>query len=380
MDMKHKALFVTAVLIASLFAAYPTLAQDSQDYIVLNDATPGIDAVITPAPGTTGVVAVELFQAAVTVTDAAGNVVFQLADPRVHEFELRLAPGTGSYTLSAVRLPGITEAFVRVVSQADLTQIGETTLITDSDQALGMRQSIDLPLTPATPSQVTAVKIPTGRTGTLQVSFPGAPVMAQVVDRTGLTVATLNAGFDGLSLVLDGGQYELTLLNTVPTQETMANMQIMPALPSDLAGMLPEMVAQSDGQITPVSTEACLFTVGTASVNLRSGPGTGYSVIDYGFRDEQFPVGGMNPNGSWLVLGTGSNSSAWVARTLGSLTGGCENLTVYNTPYREAPAPQVIVEQAPAVVQAPSIVQQPSSPSGGSGEHDDDEGGHDDDD
>lgn len=368
--MKHKALFVIAVLIASLFAAYPTLAQDGQDYIVLNDTTPGIDAVITPAPGTTGVVAVELFQAAVTVTDAAGNVIFQLADPRVHEFELRLAPGTGSYTLSAVRLPGVTEAYVRVVPQEDLTQMGETTLVTDSDQALGMLQSIDLPLTPDTPSHVAAVNIPTGEAGTLQVSFPGAPVMAQVVDRNGTTVATLNAGFDGLSLVLDEGQYELTLLNTVPTQETLANMQIMPALPSDLAAMLPEMVAQSESQITPVSAEACLFTIGTASVNLRSGPGTGYSVIDYGFRDEQFPVGGMNPNSSWLVLGTGSNSSAWVARTLGTLSGSCDSLTVYNTPYREAPAPQVIVQQSPSIVQAPSIVQQPNNPSG---EHHEDE-------
>lgn len=357
---RYTAIFV--LLVASLLVGQTTFAQDGGNAIALNDATPGVDVVITPAPGTSGAVSLELAQAAVTVVDGSGNPVFQMADARVHRLELRLAPGAGSYTLSVERLPGVTEAYIRIASQSDLSQMGETLLVSGSQQPLGVQQSVDMPLTATTPSQITSFSIPADQTGTMKVSFPGAPVAAQVVDDSGQVIATLSgSGFDGLSLVLDGGNYGLTLLNTNPAQETLANMEILPSLPSNLEDMIPEIASEP-------AAVACSVTVSAASVNLRSGPGTGYSVLDYGFRNDQFQVGGTNPDGSWLVVATEDGESAWLSGNTATLSDSCQNLTVYDIPYREAPEPQIVVVQQP-----PSVVVAAGGAGGSPSFHDDDD-------
>jgi uncharacterized protein YraI len=347
---RYIVVLITVTMFASSLLTVQTLfaQQNPSDAIALNDATPGVDVVITPAPDTTGVVSLELAQASVTVVDSLGNTTFQMADARVHRLELRLAPGTGSYTLSAERLPGVAEAYVRITSQADLTDVGQTILIDNVQQPLGFQQALDLPLNSAAPSQVAAFTIPADQQGTLKASFPGAPVTAQVVDNTGQVLATLiGGGFDGVSMVLDSGSYQLTLMNTNPAQQqTIANMEVAQALPSVLDSEIPALVAQS----------TCMMTVNSASVNLRSGPGTGYSVINYGFRNEQYQVGGQNADGSWLVIGTSDGGSAWVSRNTGDLTNACDNLAVYDIPYRDAPQPQVVVVQ-----QQPSTVVVPGS-------------------
>lgn len=375
---------VFAILIASLLAARMVFAQDGSDLITLNDATPGIDVVITPVSGTTGALALELYQTSVTVVDTAGTVVFQMADPRVHRLELRFAPGASSYTLTAERLPGTPESYLRIMPQLDLTQAGDTVLVTNSQQPLGFQQSVDLPLTANTPSQVANFDIPADGSGTMMVSFPNAPVMAQITDEAGQAVATLRgSGIDALGLVLDGGSYELTLLNTNPAQETLANMEVTPALPSVLDEMLPAVMAaqpSSEGQTTTASAELCAITIDVASVNLRSGPGTGYSVLDYGFRNEQFQVGGVNPGGAWVVVANPDGSSAWVSRDTGTLSGSCQGLAVYDIPYKEAPKPQIVVQQPPSVVveQPPSITFSASGASSGSWSHDEDDDDYDD--
>ncbi len=338
MKKRYTALFV--LLVVSLLFGRTSFAQDGGNAMALNDATPGVDIVITPAPGTTGAIALELAQASVRVVDTSGAVIFQMADPRVHKLELRLAPNAGPYTLTAERLPGVAEAYIQIGSQADLSEAGETLLVSDGLEPLGVQQSVDMPLTAAAPSHITGFTIPAGQAGTMKVSFPGAPVAAQVVDETGLVVAMLSgSGFDGLSLVLDSGTYQLTLLNTDPARETLANMEILPALPTSLDGLIPSMATQP--------AVACAITVDAASVNLRSGPGTGYSVLDYGFRNDQFQVGGMSFDGSWVVVATLDGGSAWMSRNTGALSENCSALTVYDIPYREAPEPQVVVVQQP---------------------------------
>ncbi len=354
--MKRYALLF-AILVTSVAGVQLVGAQGGgSDVITLNDGTPGVDVIITPTPGTTGAVALELYQASVTVTDDGGNVVFQMADPRVHKIELRLAPDAGSYVLTAQRLSGTAEAYVRVASQADLTQASSTALVANTQQVLGVQQSVDLPLTGTVSSQVTEVAIPAEQTGTVSVTFPGAPVTAQLVDSSGHVVVMLRGGgFDGFSLVVDGGQYELTLLNTAPQQETVASVQVMSALPSDLESMLPALVAQAGSPATGemvANATSCALTVDASSVNLRSGPGTGYSVLSYGFRGDEYPVGGMNSDGSWLVVADAQSGSAWMARTAGSLSGICQGLAVYDIPYREAASPQIVVQQPPTTIAA----------------------------
>ncbi len=355
MKTKHYAA-VLVLVIASLVTAQAAFAQGgsgASDVITLNNATPGIDIVITPAPGTAGTVTLEIAQAAVLVTDSSGQVVFEMADARVHGLELRMSPAGGSYTLSIERLLGVDTAYVRVNSQADLSPVGQTLLVTSTAQPLTTAQSIDLPLSGVTPSQVVPVSIPANTTGTLTATFPAAPVTAQVIDANQQVVATLYGGaFDGLKLTLDGGDYQVTLLNGNPQQTTLANLQVNASQPSDLASLVMASTSNTP-QVTGVSTQTCMATVNVASVNLRSGPGTGYTVLDYGFRNEQYPVGGTTPDGSWLVIGDGS-TSAWMSATTGTLSGNCGNLAVYNIAPLDASSPQVTIQQPSAVASAGS--------------------------
>ncbi len=77
--------------------------------------------------------------------------------------------------------------------------------------------------------------IPAGELGTLTASFPGAAVTAQVLDQAGQPVATLAGGrFDGLMLALDGGTYQVTLVESQPGTETVANLKVMPGQAGDL--------------------------------------------------------------------------------------------------------------------------------------------------
>ncbi len=361
-------LVLAVLLIASgvsPFAVKRAAAQTDPNLIALNDATPGIDVVITFPPDTTGAVALELSGAAVTVTDSAGNTVFLMADARVHALELHFAPNATPHTLSVVRLAGITEGYVKVTSQNDLTT--DTGLVLIDGEMVAPGQELDTFLDATTPNSAVSVSLPTdGSTSTITASFPGAPVTAQLVDNAGVAVATVYAGsIDGLRLALDGGDYQMIMVNTNPNQHTLAAVSAVPSNPSTLpvavatstntttvAQTVPD---QSTGQAA-ASVGACTLTIDVSSANLRSGPGTGYSILDYGFRNETYAVGGTNTEQNWLLIGL-ANGSAWVDRTLGTVSGGCNALTVYNIPLRMASS-------------VPQIALQPAS---GSAYHDDDD-------
>lgn len=354
-------------------------AQGDPNVITLNDTTPGIDVVITMPPDTTGAVVLELSGVSVTMTDSTGNVVFLMNDARVHALELHFAPNATPHTLSVERLAGITEGYVKVTSQNDLTM--DTGLALIDGEMVAPGQELDTFLDSTKPNSVVSVSLPAdGNASTVTASFPGAPVTAQLVDGTGVAVVTVYAGsIDGIRLSMDGGDYQLTMLNTNPNQHTMAAVTVVPANPSSLPVAVATTATtdttttvaqnspdQTSGQ-SASGVEACTLTIDVSSANLRSGPGTGYSVLDYGFRNEAYPVGGTNIEQNWLLIGL-PNGSAWLDRSLGTLSGSCDSLTVFNIPLRmTSSVPQIALQPAPS----------------GSGYYDDDEHeeheGHDDD-
>ncbi len=344
--MKKQAMIVLLVAAISggafLSAPARTHAQSGNEPILLDDATPSIDVIVNPAPNTTGVVAVDINQASVKVVNGRGTVVFQMADARAHKLELRFAPNSGSHTLTIERLAGVSQAYARVESLAAMADSGTGTLVTNN--FLSEQQQVDIPLNASVPSNAAAVNIPFGKTDTITLSFPGAPVSAQIVDQNGTAVALLTAGLiDGLSLTLDGGIYSLSLLNTNPSLNTVANISVQPAIVSDMVANVPAAsTAQNTSAVQQNNT--CTVTVVASSVNLRSGPGTGYSILGYGFRGDQLLVGGTNTDHNWLLVGT-AGGSAWIASEMGQLDSQCTNLTVYDTPTREAPNPEVVVQQ-----------------------------------
>ncbi|GAB4575155.1 MAG: hypothetical protein Kow0077_25280 [Anaerolineae bacterium] len=376
--MWRRMILTLVVLAGALVAVLPARAQSGEtDITVLNDSAPGIDVVITPVPGSSGAIRVEAYQAMIRMTDEAGRVVFETADPRVHLLELRLAPDAGTHVLTVERLPGVAEGYVRVTPRLDLADTGPVLLV-DARQPLGFQQEADLPLGGTAPSAVTAVDIAAGQQGMVSLAFPGAPVTAQVVDASGQAVATLYGGqLDGLNLLLDEGHYETTLLNTAPDSPTVANVRLAAARAAT------DLQSFAEGHTQPVSLEGgaggqaaqtgqiCTITINVSSINLRSGPGTGYSVLDYGFRGEELVVGGTNTTGTWLLVAS-EEGAAWMSGTLGVLQGGCDGLPVYDIPYREARQPEVIVQPAqPVFVQAPASAAPASQ--GRSEEHDDDD-------
>lgn len=372
-------LLLAVLAVASGVKVQYAAAQGDTNVITLNSTTPGIDVVITMPPDTTGAVALELSGASVTVTDNAGNVVFLMNDARVHALELHFAPNAAPHTLSVERLVGITEGYVKVTSQNDLTMDSGLVLIDGEMVAPG--QELDTFLDSTNPNSVVSVSLPAdSNASTVTASFPGAPVTAQLVDGEGVAVVTVYAGsIDGIRLSLDGGDYQLTMLNTNPNQHTMAAVTVVPANPSSLPIAVATTATtdttttvaqnspdQTSGQSVS-AVEACTFTIDVSSANLRSGPGTGYSILDYGFRNEVYQVGGTNTEQNWLLIGL-PNGSAWLDRSLGTLSGSCDSLTVFNIPLRmTSSVPQIALQPAPS----------------GSGYYDDDEHeeheGHDDD-
>ncbi len=75
---------------------------------------------------TTGTVAVDVTETAISLVNDAGTTVLQSADARVHGLELNIAPNSGAHTLTIKRLPDVLQAAVQVRSLANLTDVGAT--------------------------------------------------------------------------------------------------------------------------------------------------------------------------------------------------------------------------------------------------------------
>lgn len=351
-------LTVFGLLVAAFAPSSPAQAQSgnglSGDLIVLNDSTPGIDVVVNPSPDTTGVVALEISNASVMVYDAVGNLVFESSDTHIRGIEFSFAPNAGTHTVTVERLPGAVQAYARIGAQAEMTTYDSAPELVRSS-TVAMAQEADFPLDSMSPSSAVNFVVPASVTAAVTARFPGAPVTAQLVDVAQTrSLATLSGSLiDGVRLTVDGGSYQLVMVNNNVAKETMANVSLLPARPSDFAVLVAEADASSTTTLASTSSSGvnsgapvatCNVTVAVSSINLRSGPGTGYSVLDYAFRGESLPVGGTNSGGGWLLVGT-DTGSGWMLSNLGMLSGTCDNLTVFDIPYREAATPQVTIQQ-----------------------------------
>ncbi len=120
--------------------------------------------------------------------------------------------------------------------------------------------------------------------------------------------------------------------------------------------------------------ETCTIQVTPSSVNLRAGPGTGYSVVDYAFAGDVLPVVARHTSGLWYAVEAGSET-LWIAASVGDLRGACDAVPVSDEPYREG----TVVDDAPTgeTGGAPGA---PGDAAGGDDDDDDDDDRDDDDD
>jgi uncharacterized protein YraI len=333
----------------------PVFAQDN-GLITLDDATPAIDVVVALPPDATGALRLTLVDAAVTLTDEMNNTVFYATDDRLHGLELNIAPNSGSHTLTVQRLPYAATASVGIEAVDNIAVNGMA--VQTTEEAITLGQSVNLGFTPTQPGDTVPVSI-TGETqGVVTAVFPEMNATTQVVDADGIVVmASYNGHVDGFNAVLDSGDYELTILTNGTETEQMAVVRAVPV--EETTFLVAQASTETVSNEEVVQSAGCEAQVVVNSVNFRSGPGMGYSIIDYGFYNEQYPVGGRNSTNDWVVISTGENSSAWVAASTLSFGGSCNGLAVHDVPYRAAPVAPVIVATAQPV--APVIVQ-PSEP------------------
>ncbi len=369
-----KRLLISLLIFTLLTIALPMLAQDS-GIITLNDATPAVDVVVTLSPDTTGTISLNMDSVIVTLKDSTNTTVFRAADARLHALELNIAPNTGTHTLTVERLPGFSEAYVSINSLAELSIPGSAALV--QTDFLTFNQEVSLPLDAANPGDNIAVNIPGNTTGMISATFPGANATTQLIDSQGIIVVeSYNGHVDGINAVLDSGEYDFTVLANNLADRVVIGVRAVPA--SESAYIPLELPASNT--VVSGSGIDCTASVMVSSANLRSGPGTGYSVIDYGYRDEIFSVGGINPQNNWVVIGTDSGS-AWLSDSVSQLNGDCDSLTVFDIPLRDAqPAPVIIITPEPQViVQAAPSSGSSANQSSSSQSHDDDDDDHDDD-
>lgn len=331
--------YLVPIVFSLLLGALPTFAQDNSKLITLNDATPAINVVITLPPDTTGAVSLTIAQAAITLTDAANVVVFHAADARLHAVDLNIAPNSGSHTLTVERLPGMTEAYVSLASLPELNIYGAVEPTTGF--AVTLNEEVSLSLDADTPGGMVTLDIPNGTTGVVTATFPGSYATTQLVDADGVIVTQSAGGHvDGINLVLDAGNYEFTLVGSGLTSTVVAGVRVVSA--EDTGVTILEAPTVTTNILTGTTGESCTAVVARSSVNLRSGPGTGYSVLGYGYLNESYLVGGHNPENNWIVVGTDSGS-AWMALTGANLQGACDALTVFNIPLRDAEIAPIII-------------------------------------
>ncbi len=377
-----KRLFLFALTCALALMVVPAMAQaQPNDVILLDDATPSITANVSLPQDATGVVSLNLNNASVIITDSTGKTVFQVADGRVHTIELSIVPNSGAQTIKVERLPGVMQAAVTITALPELTSTGTAQFVDTT--SLTTNQEHALKLDAAKPGGTVQFNIPTNSTGIVTSTYFGANVTSQLVDNNGSVVATSFGGaIDGLNLVLDSGDYGMTLVGNNLANTITAGVQVMPAAAANLTALqlpaateAPVVVSAATALPPETVAVACNATVAGTSVNLRSGPGTGYNVLGYGYQNETYPVGGTNPQQNWVVVGLPSGS-AWVSKSLVNIDGSCDNLAVFNIPLRNAPQAEIVFQSSDnSGSQSNNNSFSGNSGSSGGGEHED----HDDD-
>lgn len=367
------------VLLTVILFAIPTLAQDDPSLITLNDATPAIDVVITLPPDATGTVALDLANAAVTLRDAQGNVVFRSVDARIYALEINILPNTGSHTLTVERIQGVSQAFVAVKALPEVTVSGLTTVVPGT--AIGLNQEASLALDNTHPGDTVSISIPAETIGVITATYFGTAATTQLVDSNGIVIAESTAGHvDGLNFVVADGEYQFTLLATNLNQPVVAGIRTLAAADGGFVNLAAQSAVTQAETVSESTASGCSATIAMSSVNLRSGPGTGYSVISYGYRGQEFMVGGRNNDNTWVVIGTPDGQSAWVSSSVAQFEGSCAGLTVFNVPTRDAqPAQIVIATQQPNVVyiSAPASNVSAASSTVNNSNHEDDDDGED---
>jgi hypothetical protein len=138
---------------------------------------------------------------------------------------------------------------------------------------------------------------------------------------------------------------------------TATRRPTMTAAAPKVASPTPEE-AQASAPITPtVAAQGATLTVANAQLNVRSGPGTNYSIIGQVTEGQQYPITGKNENGDWWQFEY-DGQPGWVIGTMVTVSDGAAGVQVAaNIPAAPTPRPA-----APAAPKPPAQPAQPAQP------------------
>lgn len=162
---------------------------------------------------------------------------------------------------------------------------------------------------------------------------PTRGYVAQVFSQSGRLLAMLSDGVTNASVTLlpTDEQYRIVLMPTDPAIGANVQLSIGDSASQNTSQAVPQNNSNNAAPSTTVTDpNACVAT--SANANLRGGPGTNYSVVGALVNNSQMVITGQNTG--WYY-GNYNGSMAWVASSVVSLSGPCNNLAFVQAP----PAP-----------------------------------------
>lgn len=191
---------------------------------------------------------------------------------------------------------------------------------------------------------------------TIQSQTPGFDFSAWLKNPDGQVIAVVAKGIDAATFVIPAadGNYELTVSAADSTLAGSVAISLDGAPTTSVPDTTEETTAPVPTTTTEETTDPNVCTITTdGAVNVRSGPGTDYNVVN-----------SLNPNGQ--LIATGQNNG-WYYGTINGVTGwafsgvveasGACNLAFVEAP--SAPVPQTTEEVAP---QPTATTQQQTEP------------------
>lgn len=375
-----------AVVMAALLLATVASAQTSQQPIALGDNKPGQITAADPAPAfvfnaTAGqsvtVLVLSLtpgFAPAIRVVDPSGAVAQEQQNPSAaNSVQAAVtASQTGSYQFIVQTANGTGGQFVISVQAAaaappaQLTSIPLDTPITSSVDATTTTRSFAFNADPAQPLtlRVTSVSVAGGPSVTLADGTTGE-VLGSSGPRLLETSFRIPPGAGIYQVQIDYGNsspFEQFIIALESSNGVSSGPTSEPSIPPPSAPtvtLAPLDATATDVLIAlPVIGPCVIASAGADRVNIRSGPGTGYSIITQITLVQIIPVTGRLGDNTWFQVSV-SGLIGWVSTSVVRLGGDCGGVPIIALP-TSTPEPSATYTVPPPPTETPTITLTPS--------------------
>jgi uncharacterized protein YraI len=198
------------------------------------------------------------------------------------------------------------------------------------------------------PSRLTSILI--------EITPVNADVQIEVRNATGKAIATLRTPLEHVCLTFGPGD-ELHEVTVVSLPETTGTVTItLSNAPCEFGEVTAQVTPAPTVQFTPVTIEGACAASSPGNVNIRSGPGTDFSVVALLPASQPIEVIGQNEDGSWFAVQS-EFVQGWVAAFVVVVTGPCDDLPVSPTLATPTASPPAEVTEEPTA----EITEEPTA-------------------